>query len=216
AAEIINGCLYADEKLISAYYTGDVDFDLNSRQVTLQTKDNSVPVLAVNVMTGEGAEGAYEIEVPVIVGLNDSKYEKNLNETMGKELLAYGEDFLAAEKTKDGQLKLQIKAGMHTKDFISIYWEGTRDGESVKFAKNIDLLGQKTVTLEQMLTEASLEKVKGVAGEGWTADRFYLTEEGGLVLLKGSNESSLNLYYWTTEGQQPEWKETYQALLGKK
>ena len=35
-----------------------------------------------------------------------------------------------------------------------------------------------------MMTEASLEKAKAAGGEGWTADRFYLTEEGGLVLLK--------------------------------
>ena len=218
AAEIINGCLYADEMLLAAYFTGDVDFNVESRQVTLQTMDNTVPVLAVNVLTGEGAEGTYEIEVPVIIGLNDSKYEKNLNETLWKELQAYGEDFLSAEKAEDGdgQLKLQVKAGMHTRDFISISWDGTKDGVPVKFAKNIDLLGQKTVTLEQMLTEASLEKARAAAGEGWTADRFYLTEEGGLVLLKGSNESSLNLYYWTTEGQQPEWKEVYQPLFDKK
>ncbi|MBR4934570.1 MAG: copper amine oxidase N-terminal domain-containing protein [Anaerotignum sp.] len=218
AAEIINGCLYADEILLAAYFTGDVDFNVESRQVTLQTMDNSVPVLAVNVLTGEKDGKSYEIEVPVIVGLNDSNYEKNLNETLWKELQTYGEDFLAVEKVQDGNdlLKLQVKAGMHTKDFISILWEGNKDGVPVKFAKNIDLLGQKTVTLEQMLTEASLEKVKGVAGEGWTADRFYLTEDGGLELLKGSNESSLNLYYWTTEGQQPAWKEAYQPLFGKK
>ena len=218
AAAIINGCLYVDETLISAYYTGEVDFNLETRQVTLQTMDNTVPVLAVNVLTGKGTEGSYEIEVPVIVGLNDSKYEKNLNETLWKELQAYGEDFLDAEKAEggDGQLKLKVKAGMHTRDFISICWEGTKDGVPVKFAKNIDLLGQKTVTLEQMLTEASLEKAGAAAGEDWTADRFYLTEDGGLVLLKGSNESSLNLYYWTTEGQQPEWKEAYQPLFDKK
>ena len=57
AAAIINGCLYVDETLISAYYTGEVDFNLETRQVTLQTMDNTVPVLAVNVLTGEGAEG---------------------------------------------------------------------------------------------------------------------------------------------------------------
>ena len=215
AAEIINGCLYADEALISAYYTGDVDFHVETRQVTLQTKDNSVPVMATNLLAGKAGERAYEIEVPVIVGLNDSKYEKNLNEMMWKELLAYGEEFLEAEQSEDGLLKLQVKTGMYSKDFLSIRWEGTKGEVPVKFAKNIDLLGQKTVTLADMLKDTSLEKAKSYAGEGWTEDRFYLTAEGGLVLMKGSNESSQNMYYWTTEGEQPEWKDTYQVLFQK-
>ena len=217
AAEIINGCLYADEALISAYYTGDVDFHVETRQVTLQTKDNSVPVMATHLLTGEDGGRTYEIEVPVIVGLNDSNYEKNLNETIQREMLAYAEAFLTAEALEegDGILKLQVKTGMYTKDFLSIYWEGAKDGVPVKLAKNIDLLGQKTVTLADMLKEASLEKAKLHAGEGWTEDRFYLTAEGGLVLMKGSNESSQNMYYWTTEGEQPVWKEVYQMLFQK-
>ena len=218
AAEMINGCLYADEKLISAYYTGDVDFNTETRQVTLQTKDSSEPVMAADLLKGETDGRAYEIEVPVIVGLNDGNYEKNLNETLLRELLTYGEDFLDAEKLEDGDglLILQVKTGMCSKDFLSIYWEGTKDGVPVKFARNIDLLGQKTVTLADMLQEASLEKAMRNAGEGWTEDRFYLTGDGGLVLLKGSNESSQNMYYWTTGEEQPDWKPSYQALFQKK
>ena len=135
---------------------------METRQVTLQTKDNSVPVMATNLLTGKAGERAYEIEVPVIVGLNDSSYEKNLNEMMHRELLTYGEDFLEAKQMEngDGLLKLQAKTGMYTKDFLSIRWEGTKDGVAVKFAKNIDLLGQKTITLADMLEDASLEKPK--------------------------------------------------------
>ncbi|WP_405728038.1 copper amine oxidase N-terminal domain-containing protein [Anaerotignum sp.] len=212
AAEIINGCLYADEALISAYYTGEVDFNTETRQVTLQTKDNTVPVIAVKVLTGEKEGRAYEIEVPVIVGLNDTKYEKNLNEGFLQEMQAYAEDYMAADAA--GLLKLQAKAGLCSKDFLSILLEGTRDGSSVKFAKNFDLLGQKAVTLEDMLEEGSLERAKIAGGEGWTADRFCLTADGGLILLKGGEDS--RMYYWTTEGEQPEWKGAYQPLFSKK
>ena len=217
AAEIINGCLYADESLISAYYTGDVDFNVETRQVTLQTKDSSMPVMATRLLTREAEGRVYEIEVPLIIGLNDNSYEENLNDMMLTELMTYGDDFLEAEQVEngDGLLKLQAKTGMYTKDFLSIRWEGTKDGVPVKFAKNIDLLGQKTITLADMLEDASMEKARLYAGEGWTEDRFYLTAEGGLVLMKGSNESSLNMYYWTTEGEQPEWKDTYQVLFQK-
>ncbi|MBQ9091646.1 MAG: hypothetical protein IJY52_05200 [Anaerotignum sp.] len=216
--EMINGCLYADETVISAYYTGEVDFDTESRQVTLQTKDSSVPVLAVKEISGKKEGKSYTIEVPVIVGLNDSRFEASLNEKNMQEMQAYADDFLATEAKEDGDGLLQLKMGTElcNKDFVSLLWEGTKDGVSVKFAKNLDLLGQKTVTLADMLTETSLKEVKAAAGEDWTEDRFCLTSEGGLVLLKGSNESSLEMHHWTTEGKQPDWKDAYKTLFQKK
>ncbi len=216
AAEIINGCLYVDEALISAYYTGEVDFHTVTRQVTMQTKDNTVPVMAVNVLSGQKDGRAYEIEVPVIVGLNDGKYEKNLNESFLQDMQAYADAFVAAEtgEAASEQLSLQVKTGMCTKDFLSIRWEGTKDGMPVKFAKNFDLLGQKTVTLADMLKEGSLEKAKIAAGEGWTEDRFYLTEEGNLILMKGSEGGQV--FDWAAENAQPEWKSGYEPLFRKK
>lgn len=215
--EMINGCLYADAEVISAYYTGKVDFNTESRQVTLQTKSSSEPIVAVQEISGEKAGKSYTVEVPVIIGLNDSKYEASLNEKNMQEMQAYVNEYMAAEADEDeGLLQLKMQTIMCTKDFVSLLWEGTRDGVSVKLAKNFDLMGQKAVTLEDMLTTASLEEVKAVAGEGWTEDRFCLTAEGGLILLKGSNESSLDVHHWTTEGKQPEWKGTYKELFQKK
>lgn len=214
-AEVINGCLYADEKLISAYYTGDVDFNVETRQVILQTKDNAVPVVAVREISGEKEGKAYTVEVPVIVGLNDSKYEASLNEKNMKAMQDYVDAFMA-EEAEQSEMHLKLHADFCTKEFVSLWWEGSRNGMDVKLAENIDLLKQKTITLADMLSDASLEKVKQAAGAGWTEDRFCLTAEGGLVLLKGSNEESQNMYYWTTEGKQPEWKEAYRELFLKK
>lgn len=212
--EMINGCLYADEKLISAYYTGEVAFNRETRQVTLQTKDNTVPLLAVKEISGETDGRSYQVEVPVIVGLNDSNFEKNLNKSMMEKMQAYVETYLAA-KEQSGKLRLTVQTGMCTKDFLSFWWEGSEDGISVKVAENIDLLGQKTVTLADMLDEASLKEVEISAGEDWTAEQFFLTSEGGLVLLKGSNEGGLELHYWTTEGKPLVWKAAYQELFQK-
>jgi len=214
AAEIINGCLYADEKLIAAYYTGDVDFNVETRHVTLQTKDNTVPVVAVKEISGEKDGRAYSIEVPVIIGLNDSKYEASLNDRNLQEMQAYGEAFL--EEEGEGLLQLKLHTGLCNKKFVSLWWEGDRGENFVRLAENIDLQSQKTVTLADMLSEASMEKVRYAAEEGWTEDRFYLTAEGGLVFLKGSDENSQNLYYWTTEGEQPEWKSAYQTVFSNK
>lgn len=215
AAEIINGCLYADEVLISAYFTDEVNFNAESRQVTLQTKESSVPVVALKEINGKAEDKEYAIQVPVVVGLNDSHYEKSLNAAIAQEMQNLEEDFLAEQKEGKSVLQLDVKSGMCTEGFVSLLWEGSKDGMPMKLAKNYDLLGQKTVTLADMVKKTSLEAVRVAGGDGWTADRFYLTAEGGLVLLKGSNESSQNLYYWTTEGEQPAWKDTYQGLFRK-
>ena len=46
----INGCLYADEAVLTSYFTGDVIWNTDSKQITLQTKDSSVPVVAKNTI----------------------------------------------------------------------------------------------------------------------------------------------------------------------
>ena len=152
----------------------------------------------------------------MIVGLNDSNYEKNLNAEITQEMQDMADAFLSEKDGEGSVLQLNAKTGMCTKDFVSLLWEGKNAGSSVKLAKNYDLLGQKMVTLADMVKETSLDAANTAGGDGWTEDRFYLTAEGGLVLLKGSDESSQNMYYWTTEGEQPAWKDTYQGIFQKK
>lgn len=217
AAEVINGCLYADEALLSAYYTDDVDFNIDTRQVVLQTKDSAEPVLAMKEISGSAEDRSYCIQVPVIIGLNDSKYEASLNEKNRKEMQEYADAFMAEERTgeENGLLQLKLYSNFCNKNFVSMYWEGTKDNSIIKLAENIDLLSQKTVTLADMLKEDSLAEVRAVSGTDWTEDRFCLTAEGGLVILKGSNESSQGMHYWTTEGKQLNWNKEYKELFMK-
>ena len=211
AAEVINGCLYADEMLLSAYYTGDVDFNTETRQVTLQMKDNTVPLVAMHVLKGAEEGRGYEIEAPVFIGLNDGNYEKNLNAEILKEMQSVGEAFLTEDEA-EGELYLRLQTGMCTKEFISMFWEGSESDIAVRLAKNIDLLGQKTVMLGDMLAEASMDKVKAAAGQEWTEDRFYLTEEGGLMILKGSNDNSHSIQHWATDDPL-DWQKGYHELI---
>ena len=211
AAEMINGCLYADEVLLSAYYTGEVDFNTETRQVTLQTKDNTVPLVAMYVLQGAEDGREYEIEVPVLVGLNDSKYEKSLNENIMQEMQGVGAAFLAKAEA-EGKLNLQLQTGMCKKEFISLFWEGSEADIAVRLAKNIDLLGQKSVVLSDMLADASMDEVKTAAGQEWTADCFYLTEEGGLMLLKGDSDSGQSIQHWANENPL-EWQKGYHDLM---
>lgn len=211
APKMINGCLYVDEAVISAYYTGEVSFNHETKQVTLEMRSGTEPIVAVQRLKAD--EGGYNVEVPVIVGLNDTKYEKSLNETLQKKMKDLIDAFSAEEKKADGLLRLQAKTGVCTKDFLSIYWEGTKDGKPICFAKNIDLVGQKAVTLADLLTKASLEVAQAQAGEDWSAEQFYLTAEGKLILI-GRNEEGAQ----TTEPMQADeitWQKKYRGLFKK-
>ena len=180
---MINGCLYVDEEVISAYYTGEVRFNHETKQVTLEMKDGTEPVVAVKELTADEENGGYSVDVPVIVGLNDANYEKSLNDSLMQQMQDYITAFMAEENTEDSLLQVQVTTGFCTKDFLSILWEGTRNGMPVRFAKNLDLLGQRAVTLADMLTQTSLEAAQAQAGEDWTAEQFYLTADGELILI---------------------------------
>lgn len=213
APKMINGCLYVDEAVISAYYTGDVRFNHETKQVTLETKDGTEPVVAVKELTADEESGVYDVEVPVIVGLNDANYEKSLNEALQKQMQEYAAAFMAEENKTDNLMQIKVKTGFCTKDFLSIAWEGTRDGVQVRFAKSFDLLGQRTVTLADMLTQTSLEAAQNVAGEGFSAEQFYLTAEGELILIAGNADGGQTIEPMAAE--QISWRKNYKGLFAK-
>lgn len=215
AAEIINGCLYADETLLTTYFTGDVQWHTESHQITLQAKDTALPVIAKRVITDMAEGSMYYLEVPVIVGLNDSNYEKNLNANILKEIQETGRTFLEEEREEAALLRLELYTGAITQNFLSLWWEGDKDGEALRLAKNIDLTAQKTITLADMLAADSLKEVRAQAGEGWQTDAFYLTEEGKLVLFK-EGEIAFELDSAAAESEPLVWKEAFRALQEKK
>ena len=213
APNMINGCLYVDEDVISAYYTGDVRFNHETKQVTLETKDGTEPVAAVKTLTADAEDGVYSVDVPVIIGLNDANYEKSLNDSLMRQMQDYITAFMAEENTADSLLQVQVKTGFCTKDFLSIIWEGTRNGMSVRFAKNFDLLGQKTVTLADMLTQTALEAAQEAAGADWTAEQFYLTADEELILIEEDADGGQTIEPLAAE--QTVWRKKYKGLFTK-
>ena len=218
---MINGCLYVDEEVISAYYTGEVRFNHETKQVTLEMKDGTEPVVAVQDMpemikTIRGLfeeNGGYSVDVPVIVGLNDANYEKSLNDSLMQQMQDYITAFMAEENTADSLLQVQVTTGFCTKDFLSILWEGTRNGMPVRFAKNLDLLGQRAVTLADMLTQTSLEAAQAQAGEDWTAEQFYLTADGELILIGRNAEGGQTIE--PLKAEQSIWRKKYKGIFTK-
>lgn len=211
AARMINGCLYADAAVISAYYTDKVEFDRETLQVTLQTKDSTVPVVAVHRQKAEQKDGSYTIDVPVIVGLNDGNFEKSLNSRLAEKMKTELQLFLTSEKEGDGILRLELQQGFCTKEFLSLSWTGTEDGTERMLTENIDLLGQKSVTLADLLEADSLAQLQETMGENWTADGFFLTAEGMLILTDGKTAHAEPV---PTDGLV--WKGAYQGLFSGK
>ena len=153
------------------------------------------------------------MDVPVIVGLNDANYEKSLNDSLMQQMQEYIAAFITEENTADSLLQVQVTTGFCTKDFLSILWEGTRDGMPVRFAKNFDLLGQRAVTLADMLTQTSLEAAQAQAGEDWTAEQFYLTADGELILIGRNAEGGQTIEPLTAE--QNIWRKKYKGIFTK-
>lgn len=211
AAEMINGCLYADEALLTAYFTGDVVWHNDSHQITLQTKDTATPIIAKRVITGMAGDAVYYLEVPVIVGLNDANFEKSMNTEILWEMQETGEAFLLEEREESALLRMELHTGMITQDYLSLWWEGENAGTEISMAKNIDLLGQKEVTLADMLEEDALEEVRSAVGKGWKADAFYLTEDGRLMLLL-EDADSMDAGFLTTENGVYPWKDAFRRI----
>ena len=157
--------------------------------------------------------GGYSVDVPVIVGLNDANYEKSLNDSLMQQMQDYITAFMAEENTADSLLQVQVTTGFCTKDFLSILWEGTRNGMPVRFAKNLDLLGQKAVTLADMLTQTSLEAAQAQAGEDWTAEQFYLTADGELILIGRNAEGGQTIE--PLKAEQSIWRKKYKGIFTK-
>ncbi len=198
AAEMINGCLYADEEIISAYYTGDVLWDTDSGQIILQAKDHTVPIVASKQLTGTRDGRSYEIAVPVVVGVNDARFEQNLNAGIRQELLEKGEDFLQGEAAEDAQeetLRLELHTELVTQEFLSFWWDGAAGDRLVYFAKNIDLIGQKTALLSEMVNAAEMTELRMAGGEGWSEESFYMAQDGTPVLLTTDENGRLSRYY---------------------
>lgn len=213
-AEMINGYLYIDSRRLSEYFSADVLWNNENRQVTLKTGDPTTPAVAVRRMEGKKGGRAYTLETPVIVGLNDGNFEKSLNSTLAEEVRALGAEYLEAAEDAEGMFQLKAGADFMTKDFISLRWDGEKDGLPFCYAKNIDLKGQREAALSDLLTAESLEKIASALGDSWQDGGFCLSDTEGLLLLIEDGNGGTRPYAWP-EGEQLRWKGSFRELAGK-
>lgn len=212
-AEMINGCLYINSELLADYFNAEVLWNNDSRQVTLKTGDLSAPTAAFRLIENKKGGRAYVMEVPVVIGLNDGNFEKSLNESLTAELRTMGEDYLNAPEDADGTLRLHMGTDFLTAEFISLWWDGEKDGLPFKYTKNIDLKGQKAAALSDLLSAASLEEIETALDGRWQSGGFYLSQTEGLVLMQEGENGGTEAYIWPKE-RELRWKGDFHAPSG--
>lgn len=165
-----NGCLYVDSAFISDNFATDITWNEQNNQVLLKTEVITKPVVNKNTIDFSELTLAYTIDVPVITGLNDTKFEQELNNTFLKEKMDEITKFsLEAQNTfEQTHLKsfwhLKNTVSYRSQELISIFSEGAirkggQEKENLKAAVTIDLQTQKILKLNDFFKDGTYKKV---------------------------------------------------------
>ncbi|WP_352400176.1 stalk domain-containing protein [Anaerotignum sp.] len=209
--QMINGCLYIEASIISDFFSTDVLWDSARRQISLKSKGNSMPIVASDVYIGKNDTKEYNLEIPVIMGLNDTNFEKGLNKEIRVEIQALADEFMSQEG--EGVFQLQFEKGFINSDFVSICWKGTREDQPFFQTLNIDLREQRRITISDVLTEEGMKELKE-QGDLTENSLFYITSRNELAIFDASKEGAITVLFpadGALLGKQ--WKPKYQALF---
>lgn len=211
APQTINGCLYAEATIISDFFSTEVHWDSTQKQISLKSKEGSVPIIESDFLIGKNECKEYDLEIPVIMGLNDTSYERGLNKEINQEMKSLADEFMLEES--EGLFHLQLEKGFVSGDFLSLYWKGTKGGQSYYKTINIDLREQKRKLIEDLLTEKGFEDVKGQV-DFTENSLFYITENKELAMIDTTKEEPITVLYpgngALLKGQ---WQTTYENLF---
>ncbi|WP_304509162.1 copper amine oxidase N-terminal domain-containing protein [Anaerotignum sp.] len=209
--EMINGCLYAEASVLSDFFSIEVHWNSEKKQISLKTKDGSTPIVANDILLGKNEEKEYSLEIPVIMGLNDVRYEKGLNKEIRQAIQSLADEFMVEE----GQsvFHLQIEKGFVNGDFLSLCWKGSKGERPFYKTINIDFRQQKEVNLSDILTENAVQELKK-SGDLIDSSIFYISQQKELVILDSTKAELLPILLPANgdllEGQ---WNTKYQSLF---
>lgn len=121
----INGCLYVSSDFIANNFGAIVEWDEANKLLTIKTEINASPIINVNRFEYKDSKMEYFVEVPVITGLNDKKYEENLNNSF-------------VTKTMDDIKIFARQSGLDTEAESIYYWNEqvevkTKDSKIISF-----------------------------------------------------------------------------------
>lgn len=201
---IQKGSVYVPADFFKTYFGTDIQWDEEKKQITIKTKRAFQPVVAIKEKSIQLPEGGYQIQIPVVTGLNDGSFEKSLNLTLSKELVGEAEHFLNNARIlyQEGQevpkLTTFCTVAFSRQEMISILIRGQsvtpKSSMPIQKAINIDLQGQKKMLLEDLFKDKnqmikllnSLNIPVSLETNGWE-QQFYFNEKQQLVLFSKEN-----------------------------
>ncbi len=211
APQMINGSLYAKANILSDFFATEVRWDSAKKQISLKSMDGAMPLIASDFLRGESGGKKYEIEVPVIIGLDDGSYEKRLNKEIMQEMQGMAEAFLGAE----GEGTLRLEKSFTSDAFLSLCWKGLQGEKPIYTTINIDLKEQKRKLLSDMLTEQGITALKEQNALG-EASNYYITDKKELALLiVTENETTAVLFPAEGDLLAGKWQPKYQNLFSE-
>lgn len=214
----IKDCLYVDSRLIGENFGTEITWNEKENQVTLKTEPKEKPVVNVNTISFSEIALAYTIDVPVIAGLNDSKFEKELNNQLLKEKMTQITDFtLEAQKEfkNSGNRSfwhLKNEVAYRSPELISIVSKGAirkgqNEKENLQEAITINLQNQKIISMQDLfknekykhkiveemnktieLEQYNIKKLE--EGDIDLFNQFYISEKNNMLCIFLKNEQT--------------------------
>ncbi len=213
APQTINGCLYAEATILSDFFSTEVHWDSTKKQISLKSKEGSIPIIESDFLIGKNEWKEYDLELPVVMGLNDTSYEKGLNKEIMQEMQNLADEFMLEEGK--GCFQLQLEKGFVSGDFLSLCWKGTKGDQSFYKTINIDLREQKRKLLGDMLTEKGIQNVKAQV-DFTEKSLFFITENKELAMIDTQKEEPITVVYPGNGALLKEqWQTKYEVLFLK-
>ncbi len=220
-----NGCTYVTADFIADNFDTNIIWDGKQKEITLRTEAIQRPIVYQNKMVYERGNRSYDVEVPVIIGLNDGSYEKNLNHKLSSDITDEIHDFMTKHEkdVEKSNLKSEYIVPYRSKEMISIVFlaheKSNEEIEESKHTINIDLQTQTFLKLGDLFRKKDYKQklakelsIKELPEE--TEQQFYFDKDRGLVLYY-KNEYGMEEYAIPFLEIRKMLKDNYQFLLGQ-
>ena len=175
----INGCLYVSSDFIVNNFGAIVEWDEENKVITIKTEVEKSPIVDKNRFVYEDKDMAYSIEVPVITGLNDKKYEESLNNSIVSKVMEDIKIFATQSRLDENDENIYhwnetVDVKYESSKLISLVVNGIKEepdgiSNTIMTAVNINLETQSIMKLEDFFKndkykEEVLERINNM----WT------------------------------------------------
>lgn len=223
---IKNGCTYVTADFMEENFDTNIVWDGKQKQITLRTEAIQRPIVYKNEMIYKRENRCYDVEVPVIVGLNDNNYEKNLNHKLSSDITNKIQDFMTKnqKETVKSNLTAKYTVPYRSKEMLSIVFlaeiENEQQKRQVQQTINIDFQTQKIIKLgdlfrkkdyKQKLAKELRIPLKELPEQ--TEQQFYFDKDRGLIVFWENESGQKQEYAIPFVEMKKMLKDNYQYLL---